>query len=237
MYAPENTLAAFELAIRQHADAVELDVKLTADSEVIVIHDNTLDRTTNGFGPVADLKLIAIKELDAGAYFHESFRGEKIPTLSEVFEAIGRKIFINIELTNYTSPYDHLPQRTVELVKYYNLEESIMLSSFNPRALLKTHQLLPGIPIGLLAAPGLSGSWARSSLGRLIPHSALHPEVGDTNPKLIKNCHKRGIKVHTYTVNNNEIMRSLFSWKIDGIFTDDIPLAQKALENYKVTSE
>jgi glycerophosphoryl diester phosphodiesterase len=228
-YAPENTLAAFELAVNQNADAIELDTKLTVDHKVIVIHDQTVDRTTDGSGKVTTFELAAIKELDAGGYFNPSYRGEKIPTLDEVLEAIGTKAFINIELANYASPFDPLPQITAEIVTRHDLAGTVLFSSFNPIALHKAKRALPRVPIGLLAAPGLSGIWARSQFGRLIPYDALHPEVCDTNQTLIQKAHRNGFRVHTYTVNDFERMKQLFSWQIDGIFTDDIPLARKAL--------
>lgn len=236
-YAPENTLAAFELAIHQNADAIELDVKLSADHEVIVIHDDTVDRTTNGTGKVANLKLAEIKRLDAGYYFNQSFQGEKIPTLNEVLETIGSRIFINIELTNYAAPRDQLPEKTAQIVKNHNLEVSILFSSFNPIALKKTKSLLPQVPVGLLAAPGFPGFWARSFLSRFIPHEALHPEERDTSKALIDRCHRKGVRVHTYTVNDFQRMKQLFIWQIDGIFTDDIPLAQKARQQVKENKE
>ena len=108
-HAPENTLASFELAVTQGAEAIELDAKLTADGQIVVFHDQTVNRTTNGSGKVLELPLAALKELDAGHWFDTSFQGITIPTLEEVFEAVGRKIFINVELTNYASPGDQLP--------------------------------------------------------------------------------------------------------------------------------
>ena len=95
--APENTLAAFLLAQRLGADGIELDVMFTADKQLIVIHDDTVDRTTNGHGKVAEMPLAALRELDAGSYFGEAFRGEKLPTLAEVYEALGGKLRINVE--------------------------------------------------------------------------------------------------------------------------------------------
>ena len=91
LHAPENTMEAFNLAIQQGADGVELDAKLSADGEVIVIHDPTVDRTTNGHGRVATFKLTDLRALDAGSFFSEKFRGAQIPTLDEVFEVIGRQ--------------------------------------------------------------------------------------------------------------------------------------------------
>src|SRR5512145_3196062 len=105
-HAPENTLAAFELAIAQNADALELDVKLSADGHAVVIHDTTVDRTTGSEGRVKDLSLAELRSLDAGTFFSEKYSGERIPTMEEVFESVGKRILINVELTNSNSPRD-----------------------------------------------------------------------------------------------------------------------------------
>src|SRR5512135_2857797 len=97
-YAPENTLAAFRLAAEQEADAIELDVDLTRDGHVIVMHDATVDRTTDGHGRVADLTLDEIRRIDAGAWKGAAFNGERVPLLEEVFEAVGQRMLINVEI-------------------------------------------------------------------------------------------------------------------------------------------
>jgi len=227
MYAPENTIAAFKLAISQNADAIELDAKCSADGEVVVIHDQTLERTTDGSGEVLDHPLDSLKELDAGSWFDNRFQGEAIPTLDEVFEVVGREIFINIELTNYASPRDNLSYKVVELVKRFGMNNNVLFSSFNPLAIRWAHKLLPDIPLGLLAMPGIGGIWARSWPAKFVPHQALHAEVGDTTPKLIRKQHKKGHRVHVWTVNAPEKMQQLFEMKVDGIFTDDPLLARQ----------
>jgi glycerophosphoryl diester phosphodiesterase len=226
-HAPENTLAAFELAVQQGADAIELDAKLCRSGEIVVIHDPTVDRTTNGTGKVCEMDLAALKELDAGSFFGPSFTGEKIPTLEEIFELVGQRTFINVELTNYTSLRDNLPEKTVELVKRHGLENRILFSSFNPLALKRTGPLLPQAPRGLLALPGGAGRWARSRLSSLFPYQALHPEQKDVTPGLVEMVHGRGKRVHVYTVNDPDMMRYLFGLQVDGIFTDDPILAQQ----------
>ncbi len=224
-HAPENTLTAFELAIRQGADAIELDAKLCADGHVVVMHDATVDRTTDGSGQIGEMPLEALRTLDAGCRFDRAFCGERIPTLDEVFAAFGDKTFINVELTNYRSLTDELPDRVVELVRRHKLEESVLFSSFNPLALRRAHRLLPQVPIGLLALPGGAGAWARSALGSLVPHQALHPAIDDVRPKLIQHQHRRGRRIHVYTVNKPQDIARLFRWGVDGIFTDDPLLA------------
>ena len=229
-YAPENTLAAFRLAVEQGAAAIELDAKLTADGEVVVHHDLTLERTTNGTGSLNTHTLAALKQLDAGSHFGPGFAGEPIPTLAEVFEAVGQQIFINVELTNYASPKDALPEKVVALVKHYGLEKLVMFSSFNRLALQSAQRLMPEIPLGLLAFPYLLGAPARSWIGRRwVDYQALHPALMDAKPRLIRKAHKWGKRVHVYTVNLRHDMLRLFQAGVDGIFTDDPLLALQVL--------
>jgi glycerophosphoryl diester phosphodiesterase len=229
-HAPENTLAAFLLAIEQGADAIELDAKLTADRQVVVIHDPVIDRVTPRTGRVKDLSLAALRQLDVGSHFDVAFRGEPIPTLIEVFEIIGRKIYINVELTNYTTLFDALPDKVADLVKLRRLTRRVMFSSFNPIALLRIHRQLPGVPLGLLARPGSPGNWARGWLGKLmIPYQALHVSIRDVNADLVKRTHDNGRRLHVYTVNRSDQMRHLFNMGVDGIFTDDPNMARQVL--------
>jgi len=228
-YAPENTLASFELALRQGADAVELDAKLTQDGHIVVIHDQSVDRTTMHNGWVRDLSLATLRKMDAGSHFDIAFAGETIPTLDEVFKAVGRLTYTNIELTNLLSPLDHLPQKTAALVKRHKIIQRVWFSSFNPIALLRIHRLLPDCPLGLLAWPGATGWWARSPLGRLIPYHSLHIASKDAKPGLIKRIHRDQRKVFVYTVNLENEMLHLFEMGVDGIFTDDPLLARRVL--------
>ncbi len=229
-YAPENTLAAFHLAIQQGADAIELDAKLSADGYVVIIHDQTVDRTTNGSGKVGDLSLADLKALDAGSAYDEAFRGEEIPTLEEVLAEMGQKIFLNIELTNYASLTDALPEQVAALIKKYGLDEQVLVSSFNPIALHRFHQRAPHIPLGLLAWQGIAGAWARSPLGRWIRYQALHPAFQDTTPRLIARKQSLGYRVHVYTVNHPKKIARLIQWGVDGVFTDDPALARRTIE-------
>jgi glycerophosphoryl diester phosphodiesterase len=228
-HAPENTLAAFELAIDHKADAIELDVKLSGDGQVVVMHDSTVDRTTDGTGQVRKLPLAALKELDAGSHFDIAFRGEPIPTLEEVLETLGKRIPINIELTNLTSPGDALPAKVAELVTRHGMERQVMFSSFNPLALLRVRRYSPKVPIGLLGLDGVAGAWTRTLLANLIPHEALHPWVGNVDETLVKWTHSRGRRLHVYTVNEPSQMRNLYTWGADGLITDDPLLARETL--------
>ncbi len=225
-HAPENTLAAFELAARQAAPAIEFDVKLTSDRQVIIIHDQTLNRTTNGAGPVARHSLAALRELDAGSWFSADFRDEKIPLLSEVFEAVGKKVLMNVELTNYATPFDGLVNEVVALIKKYGLQERVIFSSFFPTNLVMARRLLPTVACGQLILEGASGWWQRLASG-LISLDAEHPYTTDVTAQSVKDVHSKGRRVHVWTVNDAADMRRLRSIAVDGIFTDDPKLASE----------
>lgn len=228
-HAPENTLAAFELALEQGAHGIELDVKLSADGEVVVIHDATVDRTTNGQGRVSQLNLAALRELDAGSFFSETFIGKKIPTLAEVFETIGYRALINIELTNYATPRDGLADRVCHLVKEFGLQETILFSSFLPSNLTRTRGLLPESPRGLLALGGWMGWWPRSFGFNFGDYQALHPKQRDVTARQVARVHRLKRRIHVWTVNAPEDMRRVLAWGVDGLFTDNPKLATEVL--------
>ena len=229
-YAPENTMSAFDLAISQGADAIELDTKLSADNIPVVIHDSSVDRTTNGTGNVARLTYRELRNLDAGSSFDKIFSGERIPSLEEVLITYSEKIIINIELTNYRSPSNNLPERVSQLIKILNVPHyNLLVSSFNPISLIKFNAKLPDIRIGLLTLGGLLGLWVNTPLSRLVHKEAIHPNKDIVSQRYIAQQHHKGLKVRAYTVNEEEIMKRFFSWGIDGIFTDDPLKALKLL--------
>ncbi len=220
-YAPENTLASFKLAVEQGAPAIEFDVKLTKDNQVVVIHDPTVSRTTNGQGTVASLSLSELKQLDAGSWFSDKFKGERIPTLAEVFDEVGGRVLMNIELTNYTTPSDSLVDRVVELVKEKDLEDRIFFSSFLTTNLVNVRKRLPGCGVGYLKYIGSPGILQQifqpppKTIDSLIPHRS------SVTQRMVDHQHRLGRRVLVYTVNDDEDMRNLFRIGVDGIITDD----------------
>lgn len=217
--APENTLAAFQLALDQGADGIELDVMLSKEGEMVVIHDDSVDRTTNGAGKVADVTLAELKALDAG-------QGEAIPTLAEVLDRFGGKFLINVELKNYSSMLDGLPVAVAGLVKADNLAESILISSFNPFNLPRFHRRAPESRLGLLTQPGK----ARSGLGRLFRFDALHPYYGDVDADLVQAEHAHGRQVNVWTVDDPEQLQRLAQLGVDAIITNDPLRTREILE-------
>ncbi|MFC1878635.1 glycerophosphodiester phosphodiesterase [Chloroflexota bacterium] len=236
-YAPENTLASFELALQQGAEAIELDAKLSADGKVMVIHDQSVDRTTSHTGRVKNLTCEKMQKMDAGSHFDIAFKEARIPTLEEVFNKVGHNIFINVELTNYASLTDDLPGKVADLVRRYELAERVFFSSFNPIALTRIRRLLPEAPIGLLALPGWAGGWARYWPGRMISYDSLHVELRDVKASLVQRTHHRGKKFFVYTVNQEKDMRRLFNLGVDGIFSDAPVLARQVIQEMGETDD
>lgn len=224
-HAPENTLAAFELALAQGADGIELDAQLSADGHVVVIHDATVDRTTGARGRVKDLSLANMRALDAGSFFSDNFSGEKIPTLEEVFEAVGKRTFINVELKNHDSSNDHLVESVCMLVRKCELQKRVLFSSFLQSNLSRARSYLPEVPRALLADMGRKGWWKRSFGFVFGDYQALHPCGYDVTPQQVARVHRLKRRIHVWTINQAEHMRILFNWGVDGIITDGPQLA------------
>jgi glycerophosphoryl diester phosphodiesterase len=226
-YAPENTIASFELAILQKADAIELDVWLTRDGHVVVIHGPDLDRTTGFHGSVSSITLDQIKKLDAGSHFDSAYKQERVPTLCEVFEAVGQKIIIDIELKNYTSFSSALPEKVAETVKKHNLQTRVFFSSFNPITIRQIQRWLPDTPTGLLALHGIKGLLSRSALAQVFHYQSLHPYYADVNPSLVSWLHEQEKRLYAYPVNEPEDMHRMVEFNVDGIITNNPLLARR----------
>jgi glycerophosphoryl diester phosphodiesterase len=222
-------MSSFALAQAQGADAIELDAKLSADGEVVVFHDPTLDRTTDGAGRLADRSVAELRALDAGSFFSATFRGEKIPLLDEVLEAFGRKIYIDIDLTNYTTPTDGLVAKVCELVKRHALQDYVIFSSFLACNLRQAARRLPEVPRGLLASKGWTGIWARSFGYSFGDYAALHPYRTDVSAQQVRRVHRLKRRIHVWTVNAIDELKRFADWGVDGIFTDDPKLALQAV--------
>ncbi len=218
--APENTLAAFLLAAELGADGIELDVQLSKDGEVVVIHDFVLETTTNGQGPVSNRTLAELKELDAGSSFDPVFADQRIPTLQEVIEAVGRQLLLNIELKTKSKRDDALAQAIVRIVEEHHLLDRIVVSSFNPLALRQVRNLNPWIPLGLLYAPDqpliLRRPWSR----HLVHPEALHPHHSTIDQQYVRWAKAQGYRVHTWTVDDPGRMWQLMRQGVDIIITN-----------------
>ena len=231
LLAPENTMAAFNLAVEVGAHAIELDAKLSMDGEVVVMHDSTLDRTTDGTGTVRSHTVMELKALDAGSRFGdgESFTGETVPILADVFDSLVGKISINVELTNYATPFDRLPEKVISLIVHRGIENDVLISSFNPVALIRSKRIAPDIPIGLLAR-GTPRLLINRMMRSWITYDSYHPAWEHVSQDLIEQERRMGNRIHVWTLNSPEEMINLVKAGVNGVITDDPSLARKVLE-------
>lgn len=220
MAAPENTLASFQKARELGADGVELDVMLCADGEPVVIHDFSVERTTNGHGRVRELTLTQLKALDAGSWFYPQFAGERIPTLREVAAWAGKDMLLNIELKSTNIRGNGLEGRVIAIVQEFGLEQRVILSSFNPFTLWRIRQLAPHLHTGLLYAGDLPIFLRRAWLRPLARPNALHPHYKIvTNDYLVWARHK-GYRINVWTPDQIADWQWLIAQKVDIIITN-----------------
>lgn len=217
--APENTLASFQLALKQGCNALELDVQLSADKELVVCHDPTIDRTTNGRGAIVAMTAKELKRYDAGSWFHKSYAGERIPLLREVFELVPKHVPINIELKMIPA-YDHVIQRQlIQLLAHCDRMESVFVSSFDHRCLIELKQLEPAVRIGLLYGNQLVHPRKYARLFEQHVFS-LHPHYEAIREAEIRDAVAHGLRVYPWTVNEAEQMRHCIRRGVSGIITN-----------------
>lgn len=228
-YAPENTLASFNLAVELGADAVELDVKLTRDGVPIIMHDETVTRTTNGKGKVCDLTLAEFKELDAGSFKDSKYAGEPVPTLEEVFEAVAGRVWINVELTNYYTRGDALVPKVLALIQKMNLQKRVLLSSFDPFNLRQARHLDPSLPLAQLTSHDMAIYLRDAWLAPFCPHEARHPDVPQLKQEGVAWYHRHHYRVNVWTNNDEADMRTFVKQSVDGLITDMPDLACKVI--------
>jgi len=234
--APENTLAAFRLATEMGADGIELDVHLSADGEVVVIHNDTVDATTDRSGRVSQMSLAELQALDAGGWFDPRYAGERIPTLREVFEAVGDRLLINIEIKVEVG-YHPLEQEseTARLVAEYGMAERVLFSSFSPRSLRRLYRLAPDVGRGFLYGKG-EPAFLASLLGRFYaPLTAVHPHFSLVGEKSVAKAHERGLRVNAWTVNDAGDMRHMRDLGVDGIISNHPDLLNRVLSERQET--
>jgi glycerophosphoryl diester phosphodiesterase len=210
---PENTVCAFRAAIDAGAEMCELDVQLSRDGAIVVIHDETVERTTDGKGEVAELTLEELKRLDAGAKFKGgAVKGERIPTLDEVFSATSGKCGLNIELKA-----GGLEHQVAQIMQARNALADSIVSSFDWEYLKNIQQLHFNIRVGLLAEEKPVDLMMNAVAMRA--HS-INPRWDMVTSDLCKAAHERGLKVYTWTVDADARMRALIACGVDGIMTN-----------------
>jgi glycerophosphoryl diester phosphodiesterase len=217
---PENTMLAFQKAYDAGADGIELDVQMTKDGEIVVIHDERVDRTTNGIGYVKDFLYKQLRLLDAGSWFHDRFALQRIPALMEVLEWVqdlDKEIMINIELKNNVIDYPHLEEKVLKMIGQFQLEKQVILSSFNICSMLKARQLHPTIEIGTLFE-GVHESAVPSA--KLVNAQAIHGDLRFVLSSEGKKAVAQGMKLRVYTVNDTKVVPMLRNVEISALMTD-----------------
>jgi glycerophosphoryl diester phosphodiesterase len=229
-YAPENTLAAFKLADDQGADGIELDVQMTSDGHLVVIHDETLDRTTDGHGWVKDATLDQIKQLDA-SMGDPDHPGQPIPTLTEVFDLLAdSSMLINIEIKDGQVAYPGIAEKVLELIDQRNWEYRITISSFNHITLAHIRQIGSLVYTGVLFQDVLYEPW---NYAHQLWATALHPHFlyVDSVPDLIDESRNSLLEINVWTVNEIADIDRMLARGVDGIITNypDRAIERRAL--------
>jgi glycerophosphoryl diester phosphodiesterase len=216
-YAPENTLASFGLALEQGADVVELDVHLSRDGEVVVIHDERLERTTDGRGFVHQHTLAELKRLDAGAWHEPRFAGERLPALSEVLEWAAGRAYLAIEIKNAPIFYDGIEAAIVEQLDRHRMRERALVISFDHVALRRVRELDPGLQTGAIYACRPADQIA---LALATGVQVLEPQWSFVRPDDVAAAHAAGLRVSTWATSEPEALRRLVAAGVDGIATN-----------------
>jgi glycerophosphoryl diester phosphodiesterase len=217
-HCPENTRAAFLRAIQLGADMIELDCQTTRDGAVVVIHDETLDRTTTGHGRVQGHTLRELKALDAGRWFAHEFVGEEILTLEEAIEILRGRAALNLEIKGQDSP-GRLEIQCVGIVRSLHFLEQTVFSSFFPARMRLVRDLAEDARVGVLLDSG--ASWDEGlALAAELGAEALHPERSLVDHRGVAEAHRRGLEVRVWSVNRPSEIEALAALGVDGIFTD-----------------
>jgi glycerophosphoryl diester phosphodiesterase len=215
---PENTMEAFEAALQVGAEGLEVDVQLTKDLVPVIIHDETVNRTTNGAGWVKDFTFEEIQQLDAGSWFHPSFAKATIPTLTQLLDLIKTTpLLLNIEIKSGLVRYPGIEKIILEHVEQYNLIDRVIISSFNHYSLVDIRKLNSEIETAILFMEGLYEPW---NYAKGIGAQSLHCYLPVAVPELIVGAAKAGMPVRPFTVNKDAHIKSLIEGGCAAIITD-----------------
>lgn len=227
-YAPENTLEAFELAIKQKADGIELDIQMTKDGKLAVIHDETIDRTCDGTGYVKDFTMEELKRFHCSK-IHPEFGTSVIPELIEVLELVKPfDLTVNIELKTGVFRYKGIEKEALAQVKKAGLEGRVIYSSFHHPSIVKVKKLNPKAIAGLLFSDGFINV---PGYAKLIGADALHPSLNHLrSKKLMKEAGKKKLPLHVWTVNDKNMMEYLAEQGIEAIITNYTDIAKEIVE-------
>lgn len=215
---PENTLIAFEEAAKMDVWGVEFDVHLTKDHELVVIHDESIDRTSNGTGFIKDLTLDELRTFDFGSWFDPQFAEQKIPTLAEVLAVYKNTTHqINIEIKSDIFEYEGIEALIANVIHVIEFEDRVIISSFNHETIARFQQIMPNVKTALLFASLVTNL---EDYVKLFDCEAIHIPYYYAMRTIIQQAIRNGVVVRTYTVNDAEIARQMKTLGVDAVFSD-----------------
>ncbi|HHV94099.1 MAG TPA: glycerophosphodiester phosphodiesterase [Firmicutes bacterium] len=232
-YAPENTLVSFQKALDMSATMIELDVHLTKDREIVVVHDCDLVRTTNGRGLVEDMTLAEIKALDAGIAMGPEFKGEKVPTLQEAMELIDHRAAVNIELKTGRTLYPDIVDKVLEVIYAYDAEKEVVISSFHKAYLREVRRKARDIELAVLferPEPDIFAEAVREGW------QGLHPWYRLVDENFMGEARRWGLAVRPWTVNRESEMLELLRAGVTGIITNFPDLLNSVVTQFSAES-
>lgn len=228
-YAPEHTIASYDMGEKMHGDYIEIDLQMTKDGHLIAMHDVTLDRTTNGTGSVKDYTLNEIKQLDAGSWFNEKYpyaskaeyEGLKVPTLEEVFKEFGKNNSYYIE-TKSPDVYPGMEKELLRLVDKYKInKEKLLVQSFSSQSLKVMNELDPSIKLVQLISYKANAEITDAEIKEIKQYAmGIGPNHTYLNEEYVQKVVNSGLELHPYTVNDKERMKQLINWGVTGMFTN-----------------
>jgi len=224
-YCPENTIPAFKRAVEMGATTIELDVQMTKDGELIVMHDFVLDRTAGGEGLIMDSTMDYISTLDAGIWYDKKFKGTHIPTLKEVLEVIPASIRIDIEIKKLAIDSRHFEEKVFNLVKDMNRLDNVYFSSFDHQLLLRL-QSLGADKLAMLIGSNMVEPWNYLEMIGL-RCIIIKQSLAFINKDFIQQAHNHQIEIFSYTVNSKAHAQLFEEFEIDGIITNYLDIMDK----------
>ncbi len=229
--APENTMAAFEKAVELGADAIELDLHVSRDGELVIIHDDTLDRTTDGQGPVHTRSLRELKQLDAGRWFSERFAGQRIPTLVEVLDRFAGKVPLALEIKAGSAFFRGIEEKVVSVLREHQVISKVAVASFDHHALLRLKELEPSLRTAALL---VGRPVSMPVIAEACKTDAMAMECSLMTKTEVDACRAAGLQLVVWVVNEPARMRYFIDLGVDGIITDRPDLLRYALAERSV---
>jgi len=223
-YAPENTMAAFVKAVELGSGGIELDVHMTKDGHIVVVHDEAIDRTSDGSGKIKDLNFSELLRFDFGRWFSDEFVGERVPSLEQVLELLsGWNGFLNIEIK---SNDNDIESSVISLINMYRMRDKVIVSSFNHYVIVNIKKLDEGIKTGALIMEMLYKPW---EYAKRIGANAIHPYYRAINKEYIEECLENDLEVNVFTVDRPEDVKLFAKTNVSGIITNVPDVALKSL--------